>query len=359
MLTIGVIGANGQVGMEVCLFLSQMKDVRVIPISRSKLGASFLRRCGLSCRYGELKSREAASDLLADCDLVADFSLPKGSPRVIRSAINSVITNAIAGAPPQARFVYISSLMALGMGEKDKEFKNYTVARSVYGSTKRYGERLAFRTGRRSRREVYVLRLGQVHGELQSVSRSFMRSEANSCMYLPAGPSYTVFAFTIAEALVNIAAGKESPGLYTLISMPEWSWKEVQEFYAQQRGEQPELIELTREARARFRKLKGGISSLKNLTLSPIASIVENNRELLAGAILFAFPTFAQRLKAARLRKMASAQISVLKRQNENRFYDVYTGHIPGQRLKSLSDSRQSMEHLTNSVRNLISNIAK
>ena len=36
MTTIGVIGANGQVGAEVCLFLSEMEGIEVVPICRTE-----------------------------------------------------------------------------------------------------------------------------------------------------------------------------------------------------------------------------------------------------------------------------------------------------------------------------------
>ena len=47
MITIGIIGANGQVGTEVCLFLSQMDDVRVVPICRTDRPFLILRGMGL------------------------------------------------------------------------------------------------------------------------------------------------------------------------------------------------------------------------------------------------------------------------------------------------------------------------
>ena len=50
MITIGIIGANGQVGTEVCLFLSQMDDIRVVPICRTDRAVSYLERYGLNPR---------------------------------------------------------------------------------------------------------------------------------------------------------------------------------------------------------------------------------------------------------------------------------------------------------------------
>src|SRR5713226_4482226 len=120
MPTIGVIGANGQVGSEVCLFLSQMEGVRVIPICRTELGSVLLRRCGLECRHGRIESPDEAPRPMAACDLVADFSLPKGVPSEVRATIKRITTNVVRHAPTHARLVYISSIMAFGMGSRSK-----------------------------------------------------------------------------------------------------------------------------------------------------------------------------------------------------------------------------------------------
>ena len=64
MPAIAVVGANGQVGTEVCLCLAQMKEVRLIPIVRTKLSAAFLEQCGLECQVGSMQDVEEAKRLL-------------------------------------------------------------------------------------------------------------------------------------------------------------------------------------------------------------------------------------------------------------------------------------------------------
>src|SRR5437867_4211094 len=100
MHTIAILGANGQVGSEVCLFLSLMSDIRVVPICRTRLASVFLRRCGLECRHGSLNNSDEARRLLEGADLVADFSLPRGLPSEVNAASQAIIGTAIAQAPP-------------------------------------------------------------------------------------------------------------------------------------------------------------------------------------------------------------------------------------------------------------------
>jgi uncharacterized protein YbjT (DUF2867 family) len=111
MTSIAVIGANGQVGTEVCLLLSKIPGVSVIPVVRSKLGAALLERCGVECRIGALSSDSAAKALLEGCDLVADFSLPGGMLFEVRRAIRSNVSRAIRNAPRGAPYVFVSSTM--------------------------------------------------------------------------------------------------------------------------------------------------------------------------------------------------------------------------------------------------------
>jgi dTDP-4-dehydrorhamnose reductase len=350
MPTIGVVGANGQVGTEVCLFLSRMEQVRVIPITRTELGAAFLTRCGLECRTGSISDAEQARQLLLDCDLVADFTLPRGTASQIRAASNGIITNLMTCAPPSAHAVYVSTIMAFGMGPRDRSFHEYALARTVYGATKRYAERLFFRLGKRTKRKAYVLRMGQVHGHLQAVSQNILRSARDETVYVPKGPSWTAFAFTVAEALVNIALGKEEPGLYTLVSVPEWSWKDLHAFYCEKLGFTPEIIEVPLE-QGNVNPLRTLKTWVNRLALGPTMAVVTRNREFISGNGMYAFPQLEHRARAIYLQRRAAVEIGQYRYDAQCRPYDrLFQGAAPGKRLDSLSDSRETMHELSSKV---------
>lgn len=358
MVIIGVIGANGQVGSEVCLFLSRMNNVKVIPICRTELGSAFLRICGLECRHGILESPEEGTRLLADCDLVADFSRPTGLQSEQRTIIGRNITNAIRCAPSHARFVYASSMMAFGMGYQSQVNRRYILAHTSYGKIKRYAERLAFREGRQIGREIYVLYLGQVHGELQAVSRGMMQELRNQTAYIPDGPSYTVFTFSVAEALLNIALGKERPGSYTLVSVPEWSWKEVYEFYAQRKGIKPQIVLLNEAQGDRKTWPWRAFFLIKQFAFHSANTFAIRQRELMVGYLLSLFPGIEKRARAMFSCRNASAQISEGRRQLQYRPYELWLlGRVPGKRLETLSDSRKNMGSLANEVRELLRSV--
>jgi nucleoside-diphosphate-sugar epimerase len=358
MVTIGILGANGQVGSEVCLFLSQMKEVKVIPICRTILGSTLLRRCGLECRHGTLDKASEATRLLAGCDLVADFTLPQNNrASEIRAAIKRTIEAVMLQAPAAAPFVYISSLMAFGVNPEEQTFRPRLLSRTLYGSTKRYAERLAFRLGKSSHRDVYVLRLGQVHGELQSVSRSIVRRLEEEAAYVPVGRSYAVFTYTIAEALVRIANRQEKPGRYSLISAPDWSWTEVYEYYARRAGREPDMF--TFEFGADSRSIGHELKSLARRIPGPLIRSASRHRESITSYLLQPFPKLEQRLRAVWGVRRARAEVSqmiMLKRQSEYRPFNVQ-GEVPGARLRSISDCRTAMILPAMGVQSLLQNV--
>lgn len=349
MLTIAVIGSNGQVGSEVCLHLSRTEGIRVIAICRSELGGSLLRRCGLDCRYGLLDDPQRATRLLADCDVAADFSLPQGSVSEVRSATRQIVSHAVSCAPPGARFVYASSMMAFGMPAGARSFRPRLVSRTSYGAAKRFGERVARRLARRFSREAYVLRLGEVHGELQTPTRADLGEANGRPVHVPDVPSYSVFAATIAEALVHIGRGREEPGTYTLVSTPEWTWKELYEHHCRSVGVEPRVLPapaLTRRAwsqRAWERALRAAVQ------------LASRHRELIAAQLLAAAPALERRATASHRTRAAFLEIAALRAGSRIRLSEpAYLGPIAGRRLRSLSDSRETLEPRASAVRQLL-----
>ena len=348
-MKIAVIGANGQVGREVCLFLSVM-GIQVLAISRSEIGGAFLERCGVTCAYGSVGKPEEARSMLAGCDLVADFSHPRsGLVGEIRSAIRSNIESVLQWAPPNAPYVYISTINAFGMRDGNSELKNYWLSHSRYSANKRYGEKLAFR-GKTSR-SVYILRLGHVHGELQKVSAETIEEVSSGRGVFPFDPnteSYTVFCFSIAEALKNIGAGRESPGRYTLVSTPGWSWKDLYSYWADRVNCQFEFVVRQRSTSSNVRLRWFG-----KKCSAPLVQWSMRNRELILNYFLGHFPTIEARISAEYLRRKAASEISAYARDAEPA-REFMMGQIPGRRLTSLSDSRVSMGSTAGLVRNLI-----
>jgi len=299
-----------------------------------------------------LDTPERARELLSGCDLVVDFSLPRGGQSEIRAVVTRTLTHAISQAPDHARFVYISTLMALGMNIEGGRLKRHFIAKTPYGALKRYAERTALRQGRDAGREVTILRLGEVHGELQRVSNALISRLKDRPAYVPENVSYTVFVFTIAEALANIAKGKERPGIYSLVSQPEWTWAEVYRHHLRQSGLEAEVHSLPCEHSQRASAFRSALSSVARPIVSGLVAGVLRHRDLFAGYVLPLSPQLELRFRAEFHTRRARDEIAELQAADIYRPYtEPYLGSAPGQRLVSLSDSRTSMQDLTQQVR--------
>jgi nucleoside-diphosphate-sugar epimerase len=344
--TIGIIGGNGQVGSEVSLFLSLRPDVRVIPISRSVYGSTLLRHCGLECRHGSLSSAAEARRLAEGCDVVADFSVPHGTSPEIRKAMADNVTSAIGNSPDAKQYVYISSHGIYRHSVKQARYR-------LYPRAKLYAESVARRAGREAGKEVYILRLGMVHGVLQGVSRGYMANLRDDEAVLPDIPSLVVFVFSIAEALVNIAYGKEAPGTYTLVSVPAWSWPEVHEYYCRRAGFLPRWrVEPVRPGSIAH-ALRTGLKQ----TGAPIREGIFGERELFDDVLSTYAPDVAQQLRAKyyvqRVRAELAMRDTLAWRPVEQDF------GAPGRRMSSLSDSRFTMHEPAKAVEDLLTTALK
>lgn len=231
MSKIAIIGAGGQVGAEVTLLLSNQTENVFVPICRNHSSSAFLRYSGIRCRHGIITEAEGASGLLGDCDVIVNFALSKSLPHKARITNSQIIENSIRYSAKNAKIIYISTMSVYGEPKPEAFFSRP----DAYGREKLRGEQLAIRTGRLFGKQVFVLRLGHVCGELQNITNLIRGIIKSGPVYMPnAGQnlSNTVYTATIAEAIINIASGLEKPGIYDLISFPQWTWRDVYEYEA-------------------------------------------------------------------------------------------------------------------------------
>ncbi len=205
--------------------------------------------------------------------------------------------------------------------------------------------------GRRAGREIYVLRLGEVHGERQAVSRELMSRVGRRTVYIEDRPSIVVFAFTVAEALASIAAGGQAPGVYSLVCAPDWRWPEVYSYYCGLAGIEPDIVALPDPAGDQV-PVRAALSSLRATARSTVARFVLRHRNVLAGYLLGSVPSLEGRFRARYRIRRAASEIAELREQEVDRpFRGAFQGRPPGRRLSGLSDCRTSMEPLAARVR--------
>jgi nucleoside-diphosphate-sugar epimerase len=346
---VAVIGANGQVGAELCLFLKVMGRVEPIGIARSRVGTALLRRLGIECRHGDFSTVEEGRELLKGCSAVVDLALPTGSSPVdTKRNIKQHLTSVFNSLDTIETFMYGSTTSIYRQDPSDPFYR-------WYGVTKQYAENVATRLGSQSGRKVFNLRLAQVHGEMQSCSMSILDQLYDGAVaHIPDVPSQTVFVFSIAEAVLNIMDGKESPGTYTLTSVPEWSWEDILRWYAGIKGVEIQVqrhpVQLRGAIRETFDFLYG------NVQASGVRLI--NHYRDLASAILAMFSEeFEGRIRFRHALSKASREVA---RENMKSHWEPFHQRvlIPGKRLSSLSDSRHTMQPYSDEVSKIVHALA-
>jgi nucleoside-diphosphate-sugar epimerase len=227
---VAILGANGQVGAELCLLLSNHPHLDLVPISRNASGSAFLRYCGIPVRHGAPADPTQAPRLLGDCDLVVNLALGAGTPRQIRETERLLTDHAARFSKPGARQVFFSTFSVYGDVRRTSRVR----WNSNYGRTKLASEKAAADAAARAGKEIFVFRLGHVTGELQRIT-GILRD------HIRAGPvvvpqsdpiSNTVATVTIADAILKVAAGGQTPGVYDLMNHPQWTWRQVLEHEA-------------------------------------------------------------------------------------------------------------------------------
>ncbi len=234
MTKVVVLGANGQVGAEVCLLLEKHADVTVIPVCRNPGSSSFLRYHGLACRHGIPADPEQARELLADADVVLNFAFVRGLPSATRRVHEDLIANSFRCSPADARVIFISTLSVYGFPTALGFRRN-----TAYGREKLFCEEVARREGARAGKPVTIFRLGHVCGDLQAITARIRSEVESGPLELRQNgdyPSNTTYTATLVEAVQLVIAERVAPGTHDLVRTPERSWREVYAYEADQVG---------------------------------------------------------------------------------------------------------------------------
>lgn len=340
MSKVAVVGANGQVGTELCLRLMSRDDVEVIPIVRNRAGSAYLRSQGVQCRHGSVAEIAEASELIGDCQTVINLAHADSylaAPRRLNGYVQDVINRA---APTEANIVFVSTQMVYA-----PELPVRLPA--TYGAEKLIIEKRAGRQARQLGKSFVVLRLGHVLGELQSISRKIsaeVRDGPVPLVNAGLGPSNTTFVASFAEAVVKINRGSVAAGTYDLITNPQWSWAQVYQFYADQLGESLEIVSTPSPAPITKRVVAGASGKATELLLK------QRVRERAAFAMRWVPEEIGEALYANYQIRRARSEIGQLEPTPES---VVEPWRAVGRRPLRLSPPQRAMVDFPLSVRSL------
>jgi nucleoside-diphosphate-sugar epimerase len=229
---IAILGVNGRVGAELAVALHQ-DGCDVTGLLRARGGAVLCSLAGIPYRL------TGADTDLREFDTVIDAAIPSGDSATLRREIQGCIDRWLTAMKPGATYVYLSSIMALGMPPTEDRARFHRVPRTSYGYAKRCAERFAARLGRARHVRVIALRLGQVHGHFQAASHDFIDKLSRSEVLVNGQPddlTTTVFVSELAAFFAGAAESTLSPGMYHAVSSPQWRQADLLEYFRRRHG---------------------------------------------------------------------------------------------------------------------------
>lgn len=233
-MRVGVVGANSQVGTELCFLMRQL-GADVVPIVRNKVAASTFNHFEFKYRVADVSTASDARQALDDLDVVAiaayaPFRLGNPDPQDARTTNTNLVKHAVKHTPPDASVVYFSSIAAFG-----SDIRSSRSDWNWYTRENRRLEELICETTDGTPTEGFAFRLGHVFGEYQGVVQDFREtlstSQPLSIDCDPAAPSNVLHTVTLADAILRTDTREFNGGRYSVVNAPQWTWREVVDFY--------------------------------------------------------------------------------------------------------------------------------
>ncbi len=330
-MKIAVIGANGHVGTELCFLLKENADV--VPIVRNKIGTIFLQHHGFKCRIADISQENEAEKNLHDIDVVVNATWVadrfSGSQNQTSKAINEkIIKNSIRFSDKNATIIYLSTIRAFAH-KVDPKTSRFWPPR--YDTEKQNLERVLLSECKKKKKRGFPLRSGHVFGENQPNTIEIRKVLSNNKKLVIQAHSEwkcnVVHIVTLKDAIMKCIQSDVKPGVYSVVNNPQWSWKELYEYY-------------NKNSQIEF---KPSTSASRNINKF-IWTILKSNKKLLI-PILYRIPKRFEKhlLRKLGMKKMQS-EISML---NDKEI--IYSGNfnyrpIPGPFLPELANTRELLQ---------------
>jgi len=322
-MKLGLIGANGSVGSELCFLLKNEVDLK--PITRNKLGSVFLKHHGFDCTISDISNETDAKQSLSDLDVVVISSYAtdpfSGSQTRSSQQINeNIIKNSIKFSKENSIIIYFSTIRAFSDKIDPNTSKFWT--KPGYDKEKKHLENFFISESKKRKKKAFAFRIGHVFGDNQSRTRDFKKIFSKQSIIVQVDPekkSNIVHTVTIKDAIMKCIQSNITSGIFSLVNNPQWSWKEVIDFYK------------TPETNIEYRTM-----STNPPENSLVWNILKSNKKFLVPLRYYISPKFDTKINKKFATKRMMAAISNLK--TEVPFYTSEFNYepIPGPFLDNL-----------------------
>jgi len=347
-----ILGANGQVGIEVCFYLKSFSGVSVTAVLRNEYSATILKKLDIKCLFGNLIDDQDIQAAIEESDVVLDLAgYATGSVDEVNDFYDKRLKSVISRMTEDSNYIFASSMNALGFHSRSTKLRYHFFPTTIYSATKRFAENLSIKLGKKHNINTFIFRFGEVHGVIQRSTNEIGKLIDDGYTFVvPDTPSWTIFTYSIAEALIAVGDKLEEPGIYMLVSPYEWSWKELIEYVAREK-QCSVKVEVTSPTKI---NMKYYINFSKRM----LYSFASKRRDIIRANFPF-LHKFESLMKIKGMTSRVNNEISIINESYKYFGKSVYQGRVPGKRIKSISDIKDTISLHEKSLKIQIEKLAQ
>lgn len=248
--TVLITGATGFVGPHVVEALRPLVHIRALVRDLSR--AAPLAEKGVELVQGTLETANRIPGLVDGVDAIVHLAAATRAANEqafaqANAAGTEALLEAARTARPGTRFIYLSSLAAVGpaRGGRPVTAADEPMPLTAYGRTKLEGERLVRQAG--GPLDVAILRAPAVYGPGERDLYDFFVMAARGILPVPTGPArpiQMVHVSDLARALALCATGLRVNGVYHIAEPRSYLWEDVGELVARAVGRKARVVRI-------------------------------------------------------------------------------------------------------------------
>jgi nucleoside-diphosphate-sugar epimerase len=228
-IKVAVIGAAGRIGPYLVRRLALENAYEPVPVIRDKMAIRFLGDYRQLTRVGSITDSGSAGRLIGDCQIVINLAFSGSTSSAI--ANNTKLVEAITTLKTTKVFVNLSTISVYGLPFTEHRM-NFVKPKpnSTYGESKLAMERIVAGALKNTDSRYFLIRLGNVYGPSQTVSRMVFEDVMSQSFKLPFGGDLASNAVSVerfVECVVSILNNPPQNGVYNCTEEPQITWREI------------------------------------------------------------------------------------------------------------------------------------
>lgn len=325
-----LLGASGQIGKELSIHLHKNNSINLTCVVRNKVSAAFFKRNSINFLVAGIRD-SLMKKIINESDLIFELSAPlAGSLCETKKFYKERIDIIAKNLKTNSKFVFASSMNALGYSLNYPELKNYFLPRTVYAANKRFAEKYICKLSKKYKFKYYNIRLTEVHGSFQKASENIKKLILlENTFTIPKTPAYVTFISTINEMLINILNEKELPGTYYLFTKENIYWNDLLNYFGKK---------INKEAKYIFENKESNLNFFRYF----FNQLILRHKDLLLAIIPFT-KNYLEKIKLNFRIHKVKTYIKYEKKRKQYNGLTRLVGKISGPRINSINETNEEI----------------